>query len=130
MKTAMNHLSGIDAAFLHPESPEMPMHVGSRHVPDLPEDRKNLSSKPLPLALREARAWGIKEKLFERVLPLLAGHQLAPLLEAASVCDGFVKGLKHSDWPQAPWDALRRLVLMALQPAQHSAPLRGPALHA
>ena len=33
----MNHLSGIDAAFLHLESPEMPMHVGSLNVMDLPE---------------------------------------------------------------------------------------------
>ena len=31
----MNHLSGIDAAFLHLESPEMPMHVGSLHVLEL-----------------------------------------------------------------------------------------------
>lgn len=32
----MNHLSGIDAAFLHLESPEMPMHVGSLHILELP----------------------------------------------------------------------------------------------
>jgi diacylglycerol O-acyltransferase / wax synthase len=34
---AMNHLSGLDATFLHLESPEMPMHVGSLCVLDLPE---------------------------------------------------------------------------------------------
>ncbi len=33
----MNHLSGLDAMFLHVESPEMPMHVGSLNVLDLPE---------------------------------------------------------------------------------------------
>ena len=33
----MNHLSGLDAAFLHVESPEMPMHVGALNVLDLPE---------------------------------------------------------------------------------------------
>ena len=33
----MNHLSGLDATFLHMESPEMPMHVGSLNVLDLPE---------------------------------------------------------------------------------------------
>ena len=33
----MNHLSGLDAAFLHIESPEMPMHVGALNVLDLPE---------------------------------------------------------------------------------------------
>ena len=88
--------------------------------------------KPLPLALKDAQAWGTKEKLFERVLPLLASHQVAYLLEAASVCDGIVKGLKHPEWPHAPWDALQRLVLMSVQPARHgvlaqAAPL---ALHA
>jgi DNA polymerase-3 subunit delta len=31
------------------------------------------------------------------------------------VCDGLVKGLKHPDWPQEPWDALKRLVLMLVQ---------------
>ena len=29
----MNHLSGMDASFLHLESPEMPMHVGSLQIP-------------------------------------------------------------------------------------------------
>lgn len=33
----MKHLSGIDSAFLHLESPEMPMHIGSLNVLDLPE---------------------------------------------------------------------------------------------
>ena len=39
----MNHLSGMDAMFLHLESPEMPMHVGSLNVLDLPDgyDRDN-----------------------------------------------------------------------------------------
>ena len=71
--------------------------------------------KPMPLALREARAWGLKEKLFERVLPQLAGYQLAQLLDAASTCDGIVKGLRHPDWPADPWASLRRLALLLLQ---------------
>jgi DNA polymerase-3 subunit delta len=71
--------------------------------------------KPLPMALKEARVWGVKEKLFERALPLLAEHQLAHLLAAGNVCDGIVKGLKHPEWPQEPWDALQRWVLMMLQ---------------
>ena len=33
----MRHLSGLDAMFLHVESPEMPMHVGSLNVIKLPE---------------------------------------------------------------------------------------------
>jgi DNA polymerase III subunit delta len=83
--------------------------------------------KPLPMALREARVWGLKEKLFERVLPSLAAHQLAHLLDAAAVCDGICKGLKHADWPHEPWDALKRLTLMALQ-AQSPVARRGLAL--
>ena len=81
--------------------------------------------KPLPLALREARVWGAKERLFERAVPLLAGHQLAHLVEAASICDGLVKGLRHPDWPADAWDGLRRLMLMllqALQPARRGVP--------
>jgi diacylglycerol O-acyltransferase / wax synthase len=33
----MKHLSGVDATFLHFETTEMPMHVGSLNVLDLPE---------------------------------------------------------------------------------------------
>ena len=72
--------------------------------------------KPMPLALREARVWGMKEKLFERALPLLSDHQLQHLIAAASLCDGLVKGLRHPDWPDDAWDGLKRLVLMMLQP--------------
>ena len=32
----MRHLSGVDASFLHLETPEMPMHVGSLNIFDLP----------------------------------------------------------------------------------------------
>ena len=71
--------------------------------------------RPLPLALREARVWGPKERLFERVLPLLPAQLLARLVVAASQCDGVVKGLKHPAWPQEPWDAVRRLALLVAQ---------------
>jgi len=73
------------------------------------------SGKPLPMALREARVWGAKERLFERVVPLLSDHTIAHLVEAAQVCDGLVKGLKHPDWPHDPWDGLKRLVLMVCE---------------
>lgn len=33
----MKHLSGVDASFLHLETPEMPMHVGSLNIFDLPK---------------------------------------------------------------------------------------------
>jgi diacylglycerol O-acyltransferase len=35
--SAMTPLSGLDAAFLHLETPEMPMHVGSVHLYDVPQ---------------------------------------------------------------------------------------------
>ena len=73
------------------------------------------AGKPVPLALKDARVWGVKEKLFERVLPLLASHQMAHLLDAASIVDGIVKGLKHPDWPHEPWPALKRWMLSMLQ---------------
>lgn len=78
--------------------------------------------RPLPLALREARVWGLKEKLFERALPRLTAHRLAHWLDAASICDGLVKGLRHPDWPEDPWAALRRLVLMMLEALSPSLP--------
>jgi DNA polymerase III subunit delta len=71
--------------------------------------------RPLPLALREARVWGAKERLFERLVPLLADHTLAHWIEAASICDGLVKGLKHPQWPLDAWDGLKRLALMVTQ---------------
>jgi DNA polymerase III subunit delta len=73
------------------------------------------SGKPLPMALREARVWGAKERLFERVVPLLSEHTVAHLIDAAQICDGLVKGLKHPDWPHDPWDGLKRLLLMVCE---------------
>jgi diacylglycerol O-acyltransferase len=34
----MKHLSGLDASFLHLETPEMPMHVGALHLLDVPDE--------------------------------------------------------------------------------------------
>ena len=67
------------------------------------------AGRPLPMALREQRIWGLRERLFERVLPHLTDSQLAGLLQAAHQVDGIVKGLKHHGWPAQPWAALHRL---------------------
>ena len=67
--------------------------------------------RPLPMALREQRIWGVREKLFERVLPKLTASRLAQLLQNAHQVDGIVKGLKVADWPTDPWQALQRLAL-------------------
>ena len=71
-----------------------------------------VAGKPLPLALREARVWGAKERVFERAVTLIGESAIAHLLDAAHVCDGLVKGIKHPDWPLDAWDGLKRLVLM------------------
>jgi DNA polymerase-3 subunit delta len=69
------------------------------------------AGKPLPMALREQRVWGPRERLFERVLPRMTEARLNGLLQAAHQVDGIVKGLKVSDWPTDPWQALQRLAV-------------------
>jgi DNA polymerase-3 subunit delta len=69
------------------------------------------AGRPLPMALREQRVWGLKERLFERVLPRLTMTMLDNLLHSAHLVDGIVKGLKVPDWPTDGWQALHRLAL-------------------
>jgi DNA polymerase III subunit delta len=91
----------------------------------LSEDIRNLhrvrslmdEGKPLPLALQEARVWGIKQKLYERILPRLSPLDTANLLHAAHQVDGIVKGLKAPNWPQQPWVALHQLAAMVCKVA-------------
>ncbi len=66
---------------------------------------------PLPMALREQRVWGNKERLFERVVPRLSAAMLTGFLQDAHQVDGVVKGLKRADWPVEPWQALQLLAL-------------------
>ena len=68
--------------------------------------------RPLPMALREQRVWGNKERLYERVLPRLSVDDASALLQAAHVVDGIVKGLKQPGWPTNGWQALHRLAMM------------------
>ncbi len=65
--------------------------------------------RPLPMVLREQRIWGVRERLFERVLPRLSAAQLEQLLQSAHTVDGIVKGLKAPGWPLQGWAALHRL---------------------
>ena len=69
------------------------------------------AGRPLPIALRENRIWGAKERLYERILPQASDAALARLLQSAHTVDGIVKGLKVPDWPQDGWQALQRLAL-------------------
>jgi DNA polymerase-3 subunit delta len=72
--------------------------------------------RPLPMALREHRVWGLKEQIYERVLPHLTLPALAKLLEAAHQVDGIVKGLKQPGWPTDGWQALQRLAMQLCEP--------------
>ena len=69
------------------------------------------AGKALPMALREQRIWGPRERLFERVLPRLSVGMLEKLLQSAHQVDGIVKGLKTPEWPADNWQALHRLAL-------------------
>ena len=76
------------------------------------------AGRPLPMALRENRIWGPKERLFERILPKASDAALARLLQSAHTVDGIVKGLKQPDWPQDGWQALQRLALQVCRLTQ------------
>jgi DNA polymerase III subunit delta len=84
------------------------------------------AGRPLPMALREQRVWGVKEKLFERVLPRLSTTTLDNLLHGAHLVDGIVKGLKAPGWPADGWQALHRLAMgLCLECAGKPAAARG-----
>ena len=70
------------------------------------------AGRPLPMALREQRVWGNKERLYERLLPRLSQQAAAELLLAAHRVDGIVKGLKVPGWPNSGWQALHRLAML------------------
>ncbi len=73
------------------------------------------AGRPLPMALREQRIWGVKERLFERIVPRLSDQAAVQLLQFAHAVDGIVKGLKAPGWPQDGWQALRRLAFEMVQ---------------
>jgi DNA polymerase III subunit delta len=73
------------------------------------------AGRPLPMALRENRVWGVKEKLMERALPLLNAGTLGKWLDDAHTVDGIVKGLKATGWPADPWQALQQMAMKVAQ---------------
>ena len=112
---ALRMLEGLQA---EGESPVLVHWTLAEDIRMLKRVKDSLAGgKPLPMALRENRVWGVKEKLFERLLPQLGDAPLAALLEAAHRCDGLVKGLRDPLWPADPWQGLKRLVLMLAQQA-------------
>jgi len=73
------------------------------------------AGRPVPLALRESRVWGVREKLMERLLPRLSSSQLVRWLNDAHTVDGIVKGLKADGWPTDPWHALHQMAMRVTQ---------------
>ena len=76
------------------------------------------AGKPLPMALREQRVWGPREKRFERLLPRITLSQLEQWLMQAHQVDGVIKGLRQPTWPHDPWEALLALALPVCQACQ------------
>ena len=100
----------LDGLQAEGESEVMALYALAEDIRALKRVRDAIDSgKPLPMALREQRIWGPKERLFERVLPQLQASVLAQLLHAAHLTDGIVKGIKAPGWPAGSWQALHRL---------------------
>lgn len=66
---------------------------------------------PLPMALRQNRVWGPRERLLERALPRISQRRAVRLLRGAQQVDGIVKGLPADGWPRDPWHALAQLAV-------------------
>ena len=102
-------LAGLQA---EGEAPVLVHWALSEDIRTLHRVRTSLDAgRPLPMALRENRVWGVKEKLMERALPLLNLATLSRWLDDAHTVDGIVKGLKVPSWPADPWQALQQLAL-------------------
>lgn len=100
----------LDGLQAEGEAPVLVHWALSEDIRTLARVRQALDAgRPMPMALREHRVWGTKEKLMERVLPRLSAATVAQWLQDAHVVDGIAKGLKAPTWPADPWDALHRL---------------------
>jgi diacylglycerol O-acyltransferase / wax synthase len=90
----MQQVPGLDAMFLHLETPEMPMHVGALHLFELPAGfrgrwinalRKHLAARlPHAPALRRALAelpLNLVNPVWREVQPKLEEHVVAQVLE-------------------------------------------------
>ena len=101
-------LSGLDATFLHLESPEMPMHVGSLAVYELPAGfrgkfasavRKHLKERMPLLAPLRRRLWvmplNITSPVWVDAVPDLRHHVVEHVLPARrSAKDGDLAALE------------------------------------
>lgn len=81
------------------------------------------AGQPMPMALRAQRIWGVKERLFQNLLPRWSDATAARMLHSAHVVDGIIKGLPAAGWPADGWQALRRLAFEVVQAAQGRKPV-------
>ena len=64
------------------------------------------AGKPLPLALKEYRVWGPRERLMEPALRRLSRAAIQSAIHQAAQIDKMVKGLRAREFAGDPWDAL------------------------
>src|SRR5690349_18220855 len=71
-KRRMHQLPGLDASFLHLETPQMPMHVGALHHFELPADYRGdfLADMRRHIAARLVLAPALRQKLVKMPLNL------------------------------------------------------------
>jgi DNA polymerase III subunit delta len=102
----------LDGLQAEGEAPVLVHWALSEDIRTLHRVRMSLDAgRPLPVALRESRVWGVKERLMERILPLLPLATLGKWLDDAHTVDGIVKGLKAEGWPADPWLALQQMAM-------------------
>lgn len=100
----------LDGLQAEGESEVMALYMLAEDIQALHRTRQAQDAgKPLPMALREQRVWGVREKLFERALPRLPSPLLTRLLHEAHLVDGITKGIPAKGWPTDGWTALHRL---------------------
>lgn len=75
---------------------------------------------PLPAAMQSVRAWGSRQRLYERAVPRLSAAYMRHMLAGAHIVDGITKGIGHPDWPGDSWQAFRRLALTLTQKLVHT----------
>ena len=118
----------LDGLQAEGEAPVLVHYALSEDIRALKRAKDALAQgRPMPVALREQRIWGARERLFERVLPRLSAATLVELLQAAHEVDGIVKGLKLPHWPSDNWQALQRLAgLVCMHCTAPAQARRGP----
>ena len=102
----MRHLSGVDASFLHLETPEMPMHVGSLNIFDLPEgytgDFYRTSKRISPAACTSPRCSSTSSRRSRSSCPTRSGSTTATststITSAASCCRSPALSSSSSSW--------------------------------